>query len=156
MSCLQLSRGRFWLQTNVRESFTRRRGTSLRTTLKRSMMVCKLLIYDVAERDELIHLVKFLIIFQNKTRGPERALNSGESSTMTGCILHKNTTVTPSERAVREERWQDFKETSSTAQQCFSPHSRDISYSSNVSAVFGLWLHFLVVWGPTDPSCFSC
>lgn len=39
--CLQLSRGRFWLQMRERESFTKRRGTSLRATLRRSTMVCK-------------------------------------------------------------------------------------------------------------------
>lgn len=38
---LQPSRGRFWQQMSESESSTRRRGTSLKATLKRSTMVCK-------------------------------------------------------------------------------------------------------------------
>ncbi|KAF7669862.1 hypothetical protein LDENG_00128640, partial [Lucifuga dentata] len=63
-----LSKGKLWLLMNGRESFMRKRGTSLRATLKKKTM--------------------------NKTRGPERALSSGGSSTTTGCILPRSTTVT--------------------------------------------------------------
>lgn len=41
-----------------------------------------------------------ILLFQNKTRGPERAPSSGESSTTMGCILPKSTTDTTPETQV--------------------------------------------------------
>lgn len=102
--CLQLSRGRFWLRMNERESFTRRRGTSLRATLKRSTTVRKPWhLMKLKGSAPFTHSSsKILVISQNQTRGPERAPSSGGSSTTTGCILHRSTTVTPSEAERRD------------------------------------------------------
>lgn len=51
---------------------------SLRATLKRSMMVCELLISDVAERDEFIHCTNSFIL--NSVILPEQDERTREST----------------------------------------------------------------------------
>lgn len=46
------------------------------------------------------HQLTKTLVFQSKTRGPERAPNSGESSTTMGCILPMSTTGTTPETQV--------------------------------------------------------
>lgn len=72
--CLQLSRGWCWLQMNERESSMRRRGTSLRATLKRRMMVYLMRAMSSFTPPAAHSSTKILIIF------PEQNERSREST----------------------------------------------------------------------------